>query len=292
MVLMANPSFLMQVRRERAVLSLEGAESENFLHNLVTADILGLIEDAWCYAALLTPQGKILFDFFVVKAAEGYLLDCAASQLEELAKRLMFYRLRAKVSIKARPDLEVGVSPGAPNSLKNYYRSFVDPRTRGMDWQVGRTIGWRVITESGTLPEGPGYDEQRIAFGFADSDCDIGSGELFPHEANFDQIGAVSFTKGCYIGQEVVSRMEHRATARSRILPVTFDGAAPPRGTVIKSADKIIGSVLSSAGNAALALLRLDRMAEATQPLLTDAVRVRVHKPAWIKYDVPSKDCA
>jgi folate-binding protein YgfZ len=280
MVLMANSSFLMQVRRDRAVLSLEGAETENFLHNLVTADVLGLAEGEARYGALLTPQGKILFDFFVVKTAEGYLLDCAASQLEELSKRLMFYRLRAKVTITERKDLEVGVSPERSLGMTAY----ADPRTS--------LIGWRVIAEKGKLPPGTGYDQARIALGLADSDGDIGSGELFPHEANFDQLGAVSFSKGCYIGQEVVSRMEHRATARSRILPVTFEGAAPPRDAAIKSADKIIGSVLSSAGNAALALLRLDRMAEVTQPLLTDAVRVRVHKPAWIKYDVPSKDYA
>jgi folate-binding protein YgfZ len=280
MVLMANSSFLMQVRRDRAVLSLAGAETENFLHNLVTAYVLGLTDGEARYGALLTPQGKILFDFFVVKTAEGYLLDCAASQLEELTKRLMFYRLRAKVAITERKDLEVGVAPERPLGMTAY----ADPRTA--------LIGWRIIAEKGTLPLGTGYDGVRIALGLADSDGDIGSGELFPHEANLDQLGAVSFTKGCYIGQEVVSRMEHRATGRSRILPVTFEGAVPPRGMAIKSADKTVGSVLSSAGNAALALLRLDRMAEATQPLLTDAVRVRVHKPAWIKYDVPSKDYA
>jgi tRNA-modifying protein YgfZ len=280
MVLMANSSFLMQVRRDRAVLSLEGAETENFLHNLVTADILGLAEGEARYAALLIPQGKILFDFFVLKTAEGYLLDCAASQLEELTKRLMFYRLRAKIAISERKDLEVGVSPERPTGIMAY----ADPRIP--------LIGWRMIVEKSGLPTGTGYNAARIALGLADSDGDIGSGELFPHEANFDQMDAVSFTKGCYIGQEVVSRMEHRATARSRILPVTFDGAALPRGAAIKSADKIIGSVLSSAGNAALALIRLDRLGEATQPLLADAVRVRVHKPAWIKYDVPSKDYA
>ena len=280
MVLMANSSFLMQVRRDRAVLSLEGVETENFLHNLVTADVLGLAADKARYGALLTPQGKILFDFFVVKWAEGYLLDCATSQLEELAKRLMFYRLRAKVTIAERKDLEVGVARERPQGTTAY----ADPRTS--------LIGWRVIAEKGKLPPGTDYDAARISLGLADSDGDIGTGELFPHEANLDQLGAVSFTKGCYIGQEVVSRMEHRATARSRILPVTFEGIAPPRGAAIKSAEKIIGSVLSSAGKSALALLRLDRMAEATQPLLTDAVRIRVHKPAWIKYDVPSKDYA
>jgi folate-binding protein YgfZ len=280
MVLMANSSFLMQVRRDRAVLSLEGDETENFLHNLVTADILGLTEGQGRYAALLTPQGKILFDFFVLKTAEGYLLDCAASQLDELAKRLMFYRLRARIAISEREDLEVGVSPERPTGILAY----ADPRIPLM--------GWRMIAEKGKLPTGTGYNSARVALGLADSDGDIGSGELFPHEANFDQMGAVSFTKGCYIGQEVVSRMEHRATARSRILPVTFDGAAPAHGAAIKSADKVIGSILSSAGNAALALIRLDRLGEATQPLLTDAVRIRVHKPAWIKYDVPSKDYA
>jgi folate-binding protein YgfZ len=280
MVLMMNPSFFMQMRPERAVLSLEGPDAETFLHNLVTADILGLADGQARYAALLTPQGKILFDFFVLKTASGYLLDCAASQRDELVKRLTFYRLRAKVTFVGRDDLEVGVSADQPPGAMVY----TDPRTP--------LIGWRLIADKGKLPIRSSYDEMRIAMGLADSDGDIGSGELFPHEANFDQFDAVSFTKGCYIGQEVVSRMEHRATARSRILPVTFEGAAPPRGAAIKSADRIIGSVLSSAGSAALALVRLDRMAEATQPLLTDAVKVHVHKPAWIKYDVPSKDYA
>ena len=278
MVLMVNSSFLMQVLWERAVLSLEGAEAETFLHNLVTADVLGLAEGQARYAALLTPQGKILFDFFVLKTAEGYLLDCSASQLPELLNRLIFYRLRAKVTIAERPDLEVGVSPSQPPGLMAY----VDPRTS--------LIGWRIITAKGKLPAGSGYEVLRITLGLADSDGDIGTGQLFPHEANLDQLGAVSFSKGCYVGQEVVSRMEHRATARSRILPVTFDGAAPLRDAAIKSADKIVGSVLSSTGNMALALIRLDRLGEAEHPLLTDGVRVHVHKPAWVNYDVPSKD--
>ena len=259
-------------------MSLQGAETENFLHNLVTSDILGLATGHARYAALLTPQGKILFDFFVLKTAEGYLLDCAASQLEELVKRLMFYRLRAKVIITHRSDLEVGVSPEQPSGMTTY----VDPRTPLM--------GWRIITEAGKLSLGSGYEQARITLGVADSDGDIGSGKLFPHEANLDQLGAVSFSKGCYVGQEVVSRMEHRATARSRILPVQFDGTDPARDAEIKSDGKSLGSILSSSGNMALALIRLDRLNEAEQPLLTDSVRTRVHKPAWVNYDIPSKD--
>ena len=266
MLLMTNSSFLMQVRRERAVLSLEGGETENFLHNLVTADILGMAPGEACYAALLTPQGKILFDFFILKTPQGYFLDCAASQLEDLKKRLMFYRLRAKITIVERPDLEVGVAPAQPAG----FTAYADPRSP--------LIGWRMIAAAGTLPLGTGYEALRISLGLADSDGDIGSSRLFPHEANFDRLGAVSFSKGCYIGQEVVSRMQHRSTARSRILPVAFAGDAPAYGTDIRSADKTIGAVLSSSGNMALALIRLDRLDEAEQPLLTNGVATTVHR--------------
>ena len=262
MVAMTNSSFLMQVRRERAVLGVAGAEAEHFLHNLVTADVLGLAEGDARYAALLTPQGKILFDFFVVKTADGYLLDCAASQLEELEKRLKFYKLRAKVTIGTRPDLEVGVAAEQP-VVSVAYR---DPRSA--------QIGWRIIAKAGTLPEGTGYEAARIALGLADSDGDIGSGQLFPHEANFDLLGAVSFTKGCYVGQEVVSRMQHRATARSRILPIQFDTLTG--GKEIRGGEKMVGQVLSSSGHNALALVRIDRLDEATLPLLTDGVITKV----------------
>ncbi len=274
MVLMANSSFNMQVRRDRAILALEGPGAENFLHNLVTADVLGLAVGDARYTALLTPQGKILFDFFVVRTAEGYLLDCAASQLDELKKRLAFYRLRAKVTIAHRGDLEVGVSPdAAPGKI-----SYADPRLREM--------GWRMICEAGSLPEGSGFEAARIRLGLADSDGDIGSANLFPHEANFDQFGGISFTKGCYVGQEVVSRMEHRSTARSRILPVKFEGAAPPRGSEIRSGDKTIGTVLSSENDSALALIRLDRLEESVPPLLTEGVAAHVQKPSWVTYEV------
>ena len=273
MVLMANSSFNMQVRRDRAILAVEGPEAENFLHNLVTADVMGMAVGDARYAALLTPQGKILFDFFAVRTAEGYLLDCAASQRDELAKRLTFYKMRAKVTIAARSDLEVGAAPDKPV----HGISYPDPRLPDM--------GWRIICAAGKLPAGAGYDAARIGLGLADSDGDIGSANLFPHEANFDQFGGISFTKGCYVGQEVVSRMEHRSTARSRILPVKFEGAAPPRGSEIRSGDKTVGAVLSSRNESALALIRLDRLEESASPLLTQGVITHVQKPTWAAYE-------
>jgi folate-binding protein YgfZ len=256
----------------RAVIAVRGPEAGHFLHNLLTADIDHLQPGAATYAALLSPQGKILFGMLVLRADDGFLLDCAASQAAALIQRLSLYKLRAKVEIARREDLGVSASPAALPG------GFADPRTPA--------IGWRLIGAPG-LEEAAGYDAARIALGLADSEADLGSSEFFPHEANLDQLGGVNFRKGCYIGQEVVSRMEHRGTARSRILPVVLDGTAPPKGTDIRSGEKQVGTLLSSSGNLALALLRLDRLAEAAEPLRAGGVTVTVRKPDWAAYDVP-----
>ncbi len=258
----------------RALFSIEGPDAGHFLNNLVTADIEGLAPGQAIHAALLSPQGKILFDFFVLRTAEAYLIDCAARQRAELVKRLGFYKLRAKVSVAVHEG-EVGVSLQEPKSDLR----FADPRSAA--------IGWRYVVERDSLAESLDYDAARIALGLADSEADLGSGEFFPHEANLDQLGAVSFNKGCYVGQEVVSRMEHRGTARSRILPVELGGEAPPKGTEIRSGDKLVGSMLSSFGRQGLALIRLDRLGDAAEPLLTDGVTLTVLKPRWARYDVP-----
>lgn len=259
----------------RAALRIEGPEARHFLHNLLTADIETVKPGEANYAALLTPQGKILFDMMVFSEGEAFLVDCSAAQSANLIKRLSFYQLRAKVVISELADMEVGVSSQQPPSDRRYR----DPRVQ--------TMGWRFFAPKGSLTEAMGYDDVRILHGLADTDADLGSGEFFPHEANLDQLGAVSFAKGCYVGQEVVSRIEHRGTARSRILPVRLGGVAPPKGSDIRAGEKSIGTVLSSAGSMALALLRLDRLAEAREPLLTEGVSVEVLKPRWVRYDVP-----
>lgn len=258
----------------RALFAVEGPDAQPFLHNLLTADIAGLKPGEARYAGLLNPQGKILFDMFVFCNGENYLIDCAAAQRAELVKRLGFYKLRANVSVAAH-DEDVGVSLEMPDAGVR----FADPRTDA--------LGWRFMAKAGDLPGSPDHDAARIALGLADSDADLGSAEFFPHEANLDQLGAVSFAKGCYIGQEVVSRMEHRGTARSRILPVEWAGKAPPRGSEIRSGGKLIGSMLSSSETQGLAVIRLDRLAEAAEPLLTDGVSLSVLKPRWAGYEVP-----
>jgi len=258
----------------RAVLSVGGPEAGHFLHNLLTSDIDHLQDGQPAYAALLTPQGKILFDMFVLRRGSDFLIDCAAGQRADLLKRLAMYRLRAKVEIAPRDDLAVAVSPA---ELPGGYR---DPRTAAIGW---RRIGAAQEAAQGTAR---GYDAARIALGLADPEADLGPGEFFPHEANLDQLGGVNFRKGCYVGQEVVSRMEHRGTARSRILPVVLEGDAPPRGTDIRSGEKQVGTLLSAAGRNALALVRLDRLAEASAPLLAGGVTLKVLKPEWAAFDV------
>jgi hypothetical protein len=258
----------------RAVVMIAGATPETFLQGLLTADMQSLAPDRSVYGALLTAQGKILFDVFAHRRDDGILIDCAAGQRGDLVAKLKFYRLRAKLDIVARDDLAVHVAmTGSP----------ADPRLADM--------GRRVIAPAGGTPcDMAAFHAKRIAYGLADSDADLGSGEFYPHEANLDQLNGVSFSKGCYVGQEVVSRMEHRGSARSRILPVACQGDAPAKGTEIVAGTRPVGTMLSSAGNRALAILRLDRLTDAVDAgtrLSASGVALEVIKPKWVRYDVP-----
>lgn len=270
--------FATQKLSSRAVITVAGEDARNFLQNLVTADIDTLKPGEAAYSALLQPQGKILFDFFILAEDGRYAIDCSAAQKADLLKRLTFYRLRAKVTL-TDSDEDVGVAAAKPASGLSY----TDPRAA--------QLGARLIAPKGSLPDADGqsYRGGRIRLGLADSDEDIGSGELFPHEANLDQLGAVSFKKGCFIGQEVVSRMEHRGTARNRIVPIHAHKGMAAKGSEITADGKAIGTLLSSSDSDALALIRLDRLKDAIEAgsgLLTDAGPVRVRKPAWARFDV------
>jgi tRNA-modifying protein YgfZ len=278
MVAMASATtinFPPHVRPDRAVIRVAGEGALAFLHNLLTAD---LTTPKPAYAALLTPQGKIMHDLFVVPDGDTIWLDAASQQAPDLLKRLIMYRLRAKLDIAVDDTKAIAVSPSPAD---NFY---ADPRTS--------SIGYRAIINSS--PGTPGeelYDVARLSLGLADSIADIGSGELFVHEANFDQLNAVSFTKGCYVGQEVVSRTHHRHTARNRILPVTVDGPIP-KGTDIMSGETRIGTMLSSHDTQGLALIRLDRLSEAAAPLMANATRLHVHKPTWATFDITISEAA
>ena len=250
-------TFAPQALPSRAVISLGGDGVFPFLHNILTCNVEKLTEGGLAYGALLSPQGKVLHDVFVQRVGNDALIDCDAAGRDDLMQKLKLYRLRAKFEILPRDDLAVVVGVGGA----------VDPRHAG--------LGPRSILARGEALPGFGYDEARYALGIADS-AEIGSGKLFPHEANFDQFGGVDFKKGCYIGQEVVSRMQHRATARSRILPVSFADDQPT--DEIRNGEVLIGEMLGHRGRAGLALVRLDRLAETGAP-----EGVVIARPDWMK---------
>ena len=241
----------------RAIIELRGDGIFAFLHNILTCEVENLIQGEIAYGALLSPQGKILHDMFVHHAGQAVLIDCAEEGRDDLVAKFKLYRLRAKFEIVPRDDLEVVMGVSAA----------YDPRHK--------SLGLRGVLARGAHDTGDAYNDARYKLGIADS-SEIGSGKLFPHEANFDQFSGVDFNKGCYIGQEVVSRMQHRGTARSRILPVVFEN--DQSSDEIRVGNTLVGEVLGRRGKAALALIRLDRLAEVgATPGLT------ITQPDWMK---------
>lgn len=260
---------------DRSVVAVEGAEARGFLQGLITNDVDGLAPGIGLYGALLTPQGKILFDFLMAEGDGAVLIDCAADCVQSLVKRLGMYRLRAKIEIALRPQLSVYV--GLSGRPAERAVTFPDPRLKA--------LGPRSIGSMAEMPDflaGPSiYHAERLALGVPEG-TDFGSDKIFALDAGLEELHGVSFTKGCYVGQELTSRMKHRGTARKRILGIAAEQALPPRGTAITSGESEIGEILSTYGSAGFALMRLDRLAAAHAPLTADSMPLRCVKPEWL----------
>ena len=264
---------------DRAAIEVAGPDARVLLHDILTADIADLGDGMATHAALLTPQGKILFDLFVVAQGDGFLLDCAAAQAEALIRRLTLYRLRRAVTFTLRDDLAVAAAWGeaeAPPLAGGIV--YADPRLAAAGF---RLIVPRQSADSLANAAPAAYHAHRIGLGLPDSEADIGSGAVFPHEANMDLLAGVSFTKGCYVGQEVVARMQHRGTARSRFVPVTAAAPLPAPGSEVTAGGRRIGKLTSVAGHSGLALLRLDRLGDGAG-LAADGVAVEAALPEWL----------
>jgi len=286
---MTNPSFY--TLNSRSVLEITGVDAHDFLQGLITNDITAVNADRAIYTALLTPQGKILFDFFISSPQPDiFWLECSRKHSADLVKRLTFYKLRADVTIKALSnDLKVTCiwGEGAKAALTGF--GYADPRTAQAGMRMIATSETTNIT--GNEVDLLAYTAHRVKLGLADSDADIGSSLRFAHECNLDMLNGVDFSKGCYVGQEVVSRMHHKQAARKRILPISSPQPLTT-GSAIMAEGKSIGEILTSTGPQALAVLRLDK-ADATiaagKDLTVDGTTIRLNKPDWAKFPFPGE---
>jgi tRNA-modifying protein YgfZ len=253
--------------RDRGVIAVGGEEAASFLQGLLTNDVERLDEGEARYAGLLTPQGKILFDMLVVRAPSAtgaaFFIDCAAAQAADLARRLGFYKLRSKVSIADESAAHaVVVAWGEPPDKAPNSVLYADPRDSG--------LGWRAIMPRDKAiaigdEHAPAYEALRIAAGVPKGGVDFVYGNAFPQDANFDLLHGVDFDKGCYVGQEVVSRMKHRGTARKRVRRVKLISEPASPGTPVLDGEIAVGTLGSSSGREALAMLRLDRIEDAKE---------------------------
>lgn len=266
---------------DRNIVQVDGDDAGHFLQNLITANIDSIKPGETRASALLTPQGKILFDFLISRAGEtGYRCDIRADQADDFIRRLTLYKLRAAVSFERLSETPViaGWDGDAPHGALHDTR-FPE-----------EVLAWRLYG-SGSVLDGdlPGWNSIRIAHGVAESGADFALSDVFPHDVLMDKNGGVDFRKGCYVGQEVISRMHHRGTARRRVvtvkaetdLPATAD---PATELNIRAGDKAVGSLGTTVGRSALAIVRTDRVADALAEetaLTVEGIPVTLSLPDW-----------
>jgi tRNA-modifying protein YgfZ len=256
----------------RGWLTISGPDAADFLQGLITTDLDTLETGAAAPGALLTPQGKIMFFFMISRSPDGFLIETDAETVDTLTKRLTMYKLRAKVEIAKRDETGATVVWGE-----------AQPEGSAKDFRFAKA-GIDVYRLPGGSGSAEGYDALRTEAGVPEAGFDFALQDAFPHDILFDKSGGVSFKKGCYVGQEVVSRMQHRSTARRRLVTVSADSALPETGTEIRTGGKVIGALGTVAGQTGLAIIRIDRAGAAMaagSPILAGETPVTVTLPAW-----------
>ncbi len=259
--------------RSRALIALGGADWRDFLHNLISQNVETLAEGEIRFGALLTPQGKVLYDLFVIGREDGCWLDVAAEHRDLILQRLTIYRLRAKVTIAAS-EAEVAVLFGGGETPVEGWLN--DPRLPELGW---RGFGL-AAPQDATERDEADYTAFARSLGVP-GPADWGVEQTYPIEANFDLLNGIDFKKGCFVGQETTSRMKRRGTVKTRFLPLAFDGEAPAPGAEVLAGELRAGQVLSGADGLAMASLRLDRIEGAD--LTVDGRPVRVVRPDWFE---------
>jgi folate-binding protein YgfZ len=259
---------------DRSLIRIAGTDAEEFLQALITTDVKAIPAQEARPGALLTPQGKILFDFLIWRDGDGFVIETDSGQRDAFVKRLTMYKLRAPVTIAALPDDGITVGWGE------------EPSDTGV--VDGRFLKAGIPLERRTGQHGSGaeaeYHALRVAHGVVTSGDDYALQDIFPHDALLDLNGGLSFRKGCYVGQEVVSRMQHRGTARKRVVMVSANTVLPATGTELTAGGKPIGALGSVSGTSGLAIVRIDRAGEAINadtPILAGETVVTLALPAW-----------
>ncbi|WP_407184813.1 YgfZ/GcvT domain-containing protein [Bradyrhizobium centrosematis] len=280
---------------DRGVVKVAGEDARNFLNGLVTTDLDRLKPGLGRFGALLTPQGKIIVDFLITEVPAGhgggFLIDCPKALAETLATKLKFYKLRAKVTVEI---LDLGVLAAWDGELATQPDlAFADPRNSELGYRilVPEDLKQKLSDLIGAeLVDAAEYEAHRIALGVPRGGLDFMYNDAFPHETNMDRLAGVDFDKGCYVGQEVVSRMQHRGTARTRSVKVLLDDFSPEAGASVMAGDKSVGTMGSSAKGMGIALVRIDRVAEALdagQPLTAGGLALKLAEPEIVR--MPAK---
>ena len=273
----------------RGVVAVGGLDAHKFLNDLITSNVGTAAGDA-VFAGLLTPQGKLLFDFLIFHDGDRYLFDIARSELDSFLKRLILYRLRSKVELADLSDERIVVAAWGTETAPIVDGVVArDPRLTALGFRAIVPPGADMAPDFDEATEAD-YDAHRIALGVPEGGIDFAFGDVFPHDVDMDQLTGVDFSKGCFVGQEVVSRMKHRGTARRRILMAAGD-ALPPPGTPVTAGNQQAGAMGSSSGEAGLALVRLDRIKEAMDqnlPILAGASQLTLSIPEWADFVWPA----
>lgn len=278
----------------RSVIVIDGPEAEHFLQNLITTDLDAMGKGEARAGALLTPQGKILFDFVISRRGEtGFTLDCRSDIADDLVRRLTMYKLRAKVEISKQEQELVLVrwqddssSSSSDSAASKTDSSWLPDRRFPPDSSVWRSY----VTEAASTAADADFDAFRLGHGVAESGADYALSDAYPHDILFDQNGGVGFRKGCYVGQEVVSRMHHRGTARRRIMLVNGADALPAPGTEIIASGRAIGTLGGTAGTQGIAIVRIDRVKDALdagEAITAGEISLSLSIPAWASYTLP-----
>jgi tRNA-modifying protein YgfZ len=284
---------------DRSIVKFAGDDARAFLNSLFTANLTTLTGGESRYSALLTAQGKLIVDAFVSEApsekGEGFYFDIPKSQAQTFLAKMKGYNLRKKYAVEDLTEQYgiLAVWEGTAATAK--YPCHADPRLAALGQRImlppGEAAAAAAEIGAELVPQ-DAFESHRIALGVPQGDLDFTYGDAFPHEADMDQLHGIDFKKGCFVGQEVVQRMERRNTARTRVVPVTFDGAAPGAGAEVIAAEKSVGTIGSTVDGRGLALLRLDRAEDALaagHPLKAGGVTLHLVKPDWVQFPFPGE---